>query len=34
METAQVTCRLRKGKCRLKETWWWNEEIAEALCNL
>ena len=30
METAQVTCGLSKGPCRHKETWWWNEEVAEA----
>ena len=31
METAQVTCGLSKGPCRHKETWWWNEEVAEAV---
>ena len=31
METAQVTCELSKGPCRYKETWWWNEEVAEAV---
>jgi len=31
METAQVTCGLSKGSCRHKETWWWNEEVAEAV---
>jgi len=31
METAQVTCRLSKGLCRHNETWWWNEEVAEAV---
>ena len=31
METAQVTCGLLKGPCRHKETWWWNEELAEAV---
>jgi len=30
MDTAQVTCRLSKGPCRHKETWW-NEEVAEAV---
>jgi len=30
MDTAQVTCGLSKGPCRHKETWWWNEEVAEA----
>jgi len=31
METAQVTWGLSKGPCRHKETWWWNEEVAEAI---
>jgi len=31
MDTAQVTCGLSKGPCRDKETWWWNEELAEAV---
>jgi len=31
METTQVTCGLSKGLCRHKETWWWNEEVAEAV---
>ena len=31
METAQVTCGLSKGPCRHKETWWRNQEIAEAV---
>ena len=31
METAQVTCGLSKGPCRHKETWWWNEEVTEAV---
>jgi len=31
METAQVTCVLSKGPCSHKETWWWNEEVAEAV---
>jgi len=31
METAQVTCGLLKGLCRHKETWWWNEAVAEAV---
>jgi len=31
METAQVTCGLSRGSCRHKETWWWNEEVAEAV---
>jgi len=29
--TAQVTCGLSKGPCRHKDTWWWNEEVAEAV---
>ena len=31
MDTAQVTCGWSKGPCRHKETWWWNEEVAEAV---
>ena len=31
MDTAQVTCGVSKGPCRHKETWWWNEEVAEAV---
>jgi len=31
METAQVTCLLRKGPCSYKETQWWNKETAEAV---
>ena len=31
MDTAQVTCGLSKGSCRRKETWWWNEEVDEAV---
>jgi len=31
METAQVTCGLSKGPCSHKETWWWNEEVTEAV---
>jgi len=31
METAQVTCGLSKNSCRHKETWWWIEEVAEAV---
>ena len=31
LETAQDMCRMTKGPCRLKETWWWNEEGAEAV---
>ena len=31
METAQDICGITKGPCRHKETWWWNEEVAEAV---
>jgi len=31
METAQNICGISKGPCRHKETWWWNEEVAEAV---
>jgi len=31
MDTAEVMCGLSKGPCRHKETWWWNEEVAEAV---
>ena len=31
METAQDICGMTKGPRRHKETWWWNEEVAEAL---
>jgi len=31
MDIAQVTCGLSKGPCRHKKTWWWNEEVAEAV---
>jgi len=31
METAEATCGLSKGLCRHKETWWWNEKVAEAV---
>ena len=31
METAHVTCGLSKGPCSPKETWWWIEEVAEAV---
>jgi len=30
METAQDVCGMSKG-CIHKETWWWNEEVAEAV---
>ena len=33
METAQVICGMSKGPCRHKETWWWNEKVAEAVRN-
>jgi len=25
------TCGMSKDACRHKETWWWNEEVAEAV---
>jgi len=31
METVHTTCGISKGLCRHKETWWWNEEVAEAV---
>jgi len=31
IETAQDICRMAKGPCRHKETWWWNEKVAEAV---
>ena len=31
METAQNICGITKERCRHKETWWWNEEVAEAV---
>jgi len=31
IETVQATCGLSKSPCRHKETWWWNEEVAEAV---
>ena len=31
METAQDIYGMTKGPCRHKETWWWNEEVAEAI---
>jgi len=31
METAQHICGMSKGPCRHKETWWWNQEVAEAV---
>jgi len=31
METTHVMCGLSKGPCSHKETWWWNEEVAEAV---
>jgi len=31
METAQVIRGLSKDPCRHKETWWWNEEVAETV---
>ena len=31
VETAQDICGMTKGPRRHKETWWWNEEVAEAV---
>jgi len=31
MQSAQDICGMTKGPCRHKETWWWNEEVAEAV---
>ena len=31
METAQEICGMTKGPRTHKETWWWNEEVAEAV---
>jgi len=31
METAQEICGMTKGPRRHIETWWWNEEVAEAV---
>jgi len=31
MESAQDICGMTKGPLRHKETWWWNEEVAEAV---
>ena len=33
METAQDICGMTKGVPRHKETWWWSEELAEAVRN-
>ena len=33
METVQDICGMTKGPPRHKETWWWNEEVAEAVRN-
>ena len=30
METAQDICGMTKGPCRHNETWWWDEDVAEA----
>ena len=29
--TAKDVCGMSKGPCRHKETWWWNEEVDEAV---
>ena len=31
METAQELCGMTKSPRRHKETWWWNEDVAEAV---
>jgi len=31
IESAQDICGMTKGPRRHKETWWWNEEVAEAV---
>ena len=31
IETAQDICGMTKGPRRHKETWWWNEEVVEAV---
>jgi len=31
MESSQDICGMTKGPCRHKETWWWNEEVPEAV---
>ena len=31
MESAQDICGMTTCPCRHKETWWWNEEVAEAV---
>jgi len=31
MESAQDICGMTKGPRRHQETWWWNEEVAEAV---
>jgi len=31
METAQHICGMSKGPCRHRATWWWNQEVAEAV---
>jgi len=31
MDSTQDICGMTKGLCRHKETWWWNEEVAEAV---
>jgi len=30
-ESARDICGMTKGPCRHKETWWWNEKVAEAV---
>ena len=31
METAQDICGMSEGPRRRKETWWWNEDVTEAV---
>jgi len=31
MESAHIICGITNGPRRHKETWWWNEEVAEAV---
>jgi len=31
LETAQDIREMTKGPCKHKETWWWNEDVAEAV---
>ena len=33
VDTAARVCQVRRGRPRHKETWWWNEEVKEAIKN-